>query len=254
VTRHDFDAGILEQTDHRPWPIPGRPWVMTQTWHDLLFAHWPVDKVLLAQKVPAPLELELYNGEAWIAIVPFHMTNVAPRGVPSLPVMSEFPELNVRTYVRAGSKPGVFFFSLDAGNPLAVTAARTLFNLPYFTSTMTVEENGGRIRYSSRRVGSTGANFEAEYQPTGPVFHAQPGSLEYFLTERYCLYTVADGSASRVDVHHRPWALQEAEAAIRVNTMTDPIGIRLPGRTPLLHFSKRQDVVAWLPAGDDSAR
>ena len=233
--------------------MPDRMWVMTQTWNDLLFAHWPVDKVLLAQKVPAPLELELYNGEAWISIVPFHMTNVAPRGVPSLPVMSEFPELNVRTYVRYGTKPGVFFFSLDAGNPLAVTAGRTLFNLPYHTAAMTVENCEGRIRYASRRSGSVVADFVAEYQPTSPVFVARPDSLEYFLTERYCLFTVSGGEVDRVDIHHPPWPLQEAEAAIEIDTMTDSLGIRRPGRTPLLHFAKRQDMVAWLPTRDDQS-
>jgi uncharacterized protein YqjF (DUF2071 family) len=250
VAQHDFNRDILAETDHRPWPMPDRAWVMTQTWNDLLFAHWPVDKVLLAQKVPAPLELELYRGEAWIGIVPFHMTNVAPRGVPSLPVMSAFPELNVRTYVRYRGKPGVFFFSLDAGNSLAVTAARTLFNLPYYTATMTVENHDGRIAYSSRRTGSIAAAFTAEYGPSGPVFAARPGSLEYFLTERYCLFTVSGGCADRVDIHHPPWPLQEAEARIDTNTMTDPLGIRLPGRTPLLHFAKRQDMVAWVPTRD----
>jgi len=231
--------------------MPDGPWVMTQTWNDLLFAHWPVDKVLLAQKVPAPLELELYDGEGWIGIVPFHMTNVAPRGVPSLPVMSEFPELNVRTYVRYRAKPGVFFFSLDAGSPLAVTAGRTLFNLPYHTAAMTVEHRDERVRYTSHRSGSVVAKFVAEYRPIGPPFEARPGSLEYFLTERYCLFTVRAGGVDRVEIHHPPWPLQEAEASIESNTMTDALGIRLPGRTPVLHFAKRQDMVAWLPTRGD---
>lgn len=244
----DFDRRILQHLDHRPWPLPDRPWVMTQSWHDLLFAHWPVDKVLLASKVPEPLELELYEDEAWLGVVPFRMTNVAPRAVPAVPWLSEFPELNVRTYVRVGPKPGVFFFSLDAGHPLAVTVARTMFDLPYYNATMQVDEEGGTVRYTSRRTGSSAAELEASYRATGATFHAQPSTLEYFLTERYCLYTVDNESrASRVDIHHPPWPLQPAAATFEVNTMADAIGIRLPSRSPVLHFAKRQDVVAWLP-------
>jgi uncharacterized protein YqjF (DUF2071 family) len=121
---HDFNTSILKDVAHRPWKMPESPWVMTQTWRDLLFAHWPVDSRLLRSKIPAAFPLDLFDGVAWVGVVPFRMTNVAPRGVPSLPGISEFPELNVRTYVRVGDKPGVYFFSLDAANSLAVRAAR----------------------------------------------------------------------------------------------------------------------------------
>src|SRR4051812_42045561 len=119
MTVHDFDTTILDVVGHRPWALPDRAWVMTQTWHDLLFAHWPVKSSDLRPKVPAAFELDLFDGHAWVGVVPFHMTNVAPRGVPSLPRVSEFPELNVRTYVRVGDRPGIYFFSLDAGSALA---------------------------------------------------------------------------------------------------------------------------------------
>src|SRR5688500_17865980 len=128
----DFPSDIVEHTAHRPYPMPEVPWIMTQSWHDLLFAHWPVKAEALRELVPPGLELDLFDRQAWLGIIPFHMTNVAPRGVPALPWVSAFPELNVRTYVRVGDRPGIFFFSLDAGNPLAVTMARTLFKLPYF--------------------------------------------------------------------------------------------------------------------------
>jgi uncharacterized protein YqjF (DUF2071 family) len=251
MQNHDFDPGILDAVDHRPWPMPEAPWVLTQTWHDLLFAHWPVDKVALASKIPASLELDLYDGEAWVAIVPFHMTNVAPRGVPSMPGVSAFPELNVRTYVRVGDRPGVYFFSLDAGSALAVAMARTMFHLPYYLASIEREEQDGGIRYRSRRTVEQGSEAEllVSYRPAGPVFHPAEGSLEYFLTERYCLYTT-DKTAHplRVDVHHPRWRLQTAEATFERNTMADAVGIRLAARAPLLHFARRQDVVAWLPA------
>ena len=244
----DFPYRILDDTAHRPWPLPGGPWLMTQSWHDLLFAHWPVDARALQERLPAGLPLDTFEGQAWVGIVPFHMTNVAPRGVPSLPFVSAFPELNVRTYVTLHGKPGVHFFSLDAGSSLAVAAARTLFRLPYFQATMAVEEAGGEVRYSSRRdTRMEGvAELVATYRPIGPVQRAAPGSLEHFLTERYCLYTVdASFHARRLEIHHPPWPLQAAQAAIAVNTMADAAGIRLPSTAPLLHFAKRQDMVAW---------
>jgi uncharacterized protein YqjF (DUF2071 family) len=246
-----FDYAILEQTAHRPWPMPASPWVMTQSWHDLLFAHWPIDAATLASNLPPALELDRFDGKAWLGIVPFHMTNVAPRAVPALPWVSAFPELNVRTYVRVGGKPGVYFFSLDAGNALAVAVARGLFNLPYHQASMDVASVGDTIRYRSRRAEDAGPSawFAADYQPTGPVRTASPGTLEHFLTERYCLYTVGSGGAPRrVDIHHPPWPLQDATATIRCNTMAAASGLALPDQLPLLHFAKRQDVVAWLPA------
>jgi uncharacterized protein YqjF (DUF2071 family) len=241
-----FPTGIVNETAHRPWPLPDGPWIMTQSWHDLLFAHWPVAVDLLREKIPPGLELDLYDSRAWLGIIPFHMTNVAPRGVPALPWVSAFPELNVRTYVRAGDKPGIYFFSLDAANALAVTVARSMFHLPYFLAAMEVRCEGIDVHYGSRRTSDGRAELVGRYRPTGPVHEAARGSLEYFLTERYCLYTV-DSSfhLCRLEIHHPPWPLQQAEAHIEVNTMADAAGIRLPSMTPLLHFAKRQDTVAW---------
>jgi uncharacterized protein YqjF (DUF2071 family) len=218
---------------------------MTQTWHDLLFAHWPIDASQLRGKVPSAFELDVFDGHAWIGVVPFYMSNVSPRGVPSLPGVSEFPELNVRTYVTVGGKPGVYFFSLDAGSALAVRAARTLLNLPYFTASMQVERSGAMVRYKSARLESP-AELIAEYSPSGPPSPPATGSLEYFLTERYCLYHVdRRGRAYRLEIHHPPWPLQPATATFTRNTMADAASIELPNRLPLLHFSKRQDMVAW---------
>jgi uncharacterized protein YqjF (DUF2071 family) len=221
---------------------------MTQSWHDLLFAHWPVDARALQEKLPAGLPLDTYNGQAWIGVVPFGMTNVAPRGVPAMPLISSFLELNVRTYVTLNRKPGVYFFSLDANSTLAVAAARALFHLPYFVAAMNVSTQGGQFAYTStRQTRMDGvAEFAATYQPIGYVVTPEPGSLEYFLTERYCLYTVDRAfRARRLEIHHPPWPLQKAEATIAVNTMAEAAGIRLPSTAPVLHFARRQDAVAW---------
>jgi uncharacterized protein YqjF (DUF2071 family) len=247
---HDFDSSIVNVTAHRPWSMPDRPWIMTQTWHDLLFAHWPVDPAALRPIVPAILPLDLFGDRAWVGVVPFRMTNVSLRGVPALPWISEFPELNVRTYVRVADRPGVYFFSLDAANRLAVMTARRLLNLPYYLATMTVVSDGQGIAYVSRRDDERNeAEFKGTYAPTGEPAEPRAGTLEYFLTERYCLYNVdRSGKPYRLDIHHPPWPLQPARAELVRNTMARASKIVLPDSAPLLHFSKRQDMVGWAPS------
>jgi uncharacterized protein len=258
---NDFPLDIVHDVRHRPWSLPREPWIMTQSWHDLLFAHWPVAVSMLADRVPRQLQLDMFDGTAWLGVVPFHMTNVAPRALPALPGTSAFPELNVRTYVTCGGKSGVYFFSLDAANRLAVAMARALFHLPYHRAVMRVVTDADWIHYDSRRTDAfSAAAFRARYRAVGAVFHPTPGTLEYFLTERYCLYTVDsmsavaakerrrnEGRVARLEIHHPPWRLQPAEATIDVNTMTKASGITLPAMPPLLHFAKRQDAVAWRP-------
>ena len=242
----DFNYAILDERAHRPWPMPDRAWVMTQTWHDLLFAHWRVPVEALRAVVPSVFPIDTFHGEAWLAVVPFHMSNVGPRLAPSLPWVSAFPELNVRTYVRVDDKPGVYFFSLDASSAAAVAAARALLHLPYFTADMAVAV-GQTIEYRSRRTSAPAPEFRGSYQPSGPPAAPAPNSLEWFLTERYCLYAIDHlKHPYRLEIHHPPWPLQRATGDIAVNTMSAPIGIALEG-PPLLHFSRRQDVVCWLP-------
>ena len=244
---HDFNSTILDDVAHRPWSMPDRPWVMTQTWNDLLFAHWTIDPAALRPKVPAAFDLDLYDATAWIAIVPFFMTNVAPRGVPALPRISEFAELNVRTYVRVADRPGIYFFSLDAASALAVKTARALFNLPYYTASMTVSATADGVDYRSERE-APAASLRAAYHPIGAPFHPIEGTLEYFLTERYCLYNLDHhGKPYRLDIHHPRWSLRAAAARVIRNTMAEACGLRLSETPQLLHFAKRQDAVAWLP-------
>jgi uncharacterized protein len=228
--------------------MPAAPWLMTQSWHNLLFAHWRVEVSELRKVVPLAFELDLFDGEAWLGIVPFYMTNVGLRATPSLPWVSSFPELNVRTYVRVADRPGVYFFSLDAGRRLAVMAARTFLNLPYFRATMRIEAGRNGVVYSSARQAGGPALFSAEYGPTNPPFMASAGSLEYFLTERYCLYHQTHrGIPYRLEIHHPPWSLQLARATIATNTMAAASGIAVSDRHALLHFAQRQDVIAWAP-------
>jgi uncharacterized protein YqjF (DUF2071 family) len=246
--QNDFDYSVMDQVDHRPYPMPGTPWIMTQTWHDLLFLHWPVDGRMLRERVPGGLELDTFDGQAYVAVTPFHMTNVAPRGLPALPKLSAMPEVNVRTYVTAKGVPGIYFFSLDAGGSLAVGAARAMYLLPYFTAKMEVESRDGWIHYHSRRTRHLGAQAElrGRYRGLGAPRRPAPGSLEYFLTERYCLYTFDDAfHLHRAEIHHGPWPLSLAEAEFEIDTMAEASGIRLPAVSPLAHFAKRQDTVIW---------
>jgi uncharacterized protein YqjF (DUF2071 family) len=242
-----FDWSIIGKTEHRHWPMPAGPWLMTQSWHNLLFAHWRVDRSQVRRLVPTMFELDLFKDEAWLGVVPFYMTNVGFRGVPSLPWLSSFPELNVRTYVRVANRPGVYFFSLDAGRRLAVEAARRLLNLPYFLAAMSVERSGDVVLYDCARRQSP-AVFKATYGPTDAAFMASEGSVEHFLTERYCLYhQTRRGVPYRLEIHHPPWSLQVAQATIATNTMATVSDIAISGPPALLHFVRRQDVIAWAP-------
>jgi uncharacterized protein len=217
---------------------------MAQTWHDLLFAHWPVAPGKLRRVVPPELRLDVCDNEAWVAIAPFHMSHIHVRALPPMPGFSRFPELNVRTYVTLEEKPGVYFFSLDVTNLAAVWAARAFYRLPYFHAQMSVHRNQGNISYrSERRQGR--ADFEATYAPAGPVELRSRNSLEAWLTERYCLYTVARGRVYRADIHHQQWPLQNARAEIASNTVAQAAGIELPAIAPLLHFSRKLEVLVW---------
>jgi uncharacterized protein len=241
----------FEHQQHRPWPLPRTPWVMRQRWEDLLFAHWRCSSAALRALVPAALDIDVVDGDAWIGVVPFRMSGVGLRGVPGVPGARAFPELNVRTYVRHRGTPGVWFFSLDAASPLAVTVARMWFHLPYFRAEMRVSSDADGVRYSSgrRHAGAADAAFDARYGPSGPVTPAEPGSLAHWLTERYCLFAAArDGRLWRGDIHHAPWPLQPAWAQISVNTMAHASGVELPAGSPLLHFARRLDVRLWAPS------
>jgi uncharacterized protein len=241
---------MINETGHRPWELPGRPWMFAMRWHDLLFMHWPVPPAVLRAVIPPALALDTWESMAWIGVVPFRMSGVRPRAVPPLPWLSAFPELNVRTYVTLGGKPGVWFFSLDAANRLVVRLARHFFSLLYYDARMASERASDQVHYLSQRThrGAPPAAFQGHYRPIGPVFHTSPGTLEHWLTERYCLYAVdRHGHLWCGEIHHGRWPLQPAEAEVTVNTMTRPLGVALPDLPPLLHFARRQDVLGWMP-------
>jgi uncharacterized protein YqjF (DUF2071 family) len=251
-------AEVLEETAHRPFPLPDRAWTMTQNWNDLLFAHWPVAPASMAALIPPGLDVDLFDGYAWVGVVPFWMDGIRHR-IPSIhdrsvaiPMVETFPELNLRTYVRSRltGRAGVFFFSLDAGSLLAVIGARTIFHLPYYLANMVRKTAAdGTVRYKSRRLLASGdVSFQATYRGLGRTADAppsQPGTLEHFLTERYCLFTSFRGRILVGNVHHKPWPLEPAEAEIRTNRIAPAHGLVLPSQTPILHFSRHLQVYIW---------
>ena len=238
---------VLDQASHRPWPPPRSPWLQAQTWQDLLFAHWALDPGALRSVVPAQLPIDTFDARAWIAVTPFEVTGLRLHGMPPLPRLSRFAETNVRTYTTLDGKPGIWFFSLDAASLLAVIGARLTYALPYFHARMSIERRAdGEIAYSTSRTARV-ATLRARYRPSGEPFSPQPDTLERFLTERYCLYTVVGGTVRRAEIHHPPWALAPATAEIERNTMAAPLELDLDAAEPLLHFAARQDVVIWPP-------
>ena len=224
---------------------------MAQTWNQLLFAHWALPPDKIRPLIPPQLELDTFDGQAWIGVVPFHMTGIRPRGLRGFPMMSAFAELNVRTYVTRDNKPGVWFFSLDAANRIAVEGARRFYHLPYFNAKMHHHSEGDTLHYSSQRTDSRSGtgDFTGSYRPISDVYASEAGTLDHWLTERYCLYAqMGRSKLYRAEIHHQPWSLQKADADIQTNTVTEAHGIHLPDTPPLLHYAHRLDIVAWYVA------
>jgi len=227
--------GTIERLSVRARP-PGLP-IMYQTWGELLFMHWPVPPRSLRPLIPEPLGVDTHDGAAWIGLTPFTMLGVRPVFAPALPFLSESHELNVRTYVHLDGVPGVWFFSLDANNPLAVLGARLAFHLPYFGASMGLERHDRVIRFASRRTQrrAAPADFEAAWRVGDELGEARPGSLDFFLVERYCLYSAHKGRLYRARIFHRPWTLQSASLLSYSSTMLESQGLPAPGGEPLLH-------------------
>lgn len=218
--------------------------LLTMTWRDALFAHWSVEPAVVAERLPPGLDVATHDGQAWLGVVGFEMTDIRPRGSP---IGLSFPELNLRTYVEpeGGGQRGVYFFNLDAADRIGVPVARALFALPYYRADMRVSRDGDEVTLTHQRThrNATPAHFDATYRPTGDVFVPDPGTLEAFLVENYRFYTQGR-RLYRGDIRHDPWPLQEATADIRANTLFEANGFERPEGDPLVHYAKRADVTA----------
>jgi uncharacterized protein YqjF (DUF2071 family) len=227
----------------------GQP-VMHQDWGKLLFMHWRIGEESLRPLIPERLQIDKFDGSAWIAVTPFTMWDIRafPPYLPPVPGLSSMHELNVRTYVHLDNVPGVWFFSLDANSSVAVMTARAFFHLPYFTAEMELEESGKSIIYSSRRAphaDAPGAEFDATWKAGETLPFTHPGSLEFFLTERYCLYAAHKQKLYRSRIYHQPWPLQKAELSALSSTMIESHGLPSPKDEPLLHYAEEISVDIW---------
>lgn len=219
-------------------------WFMAQTWEQLLFAHWPMPATQLRSVVPPQLEIDTFADQAWLGVVTFQINRIHLHGLPPVPGLAHFPEVNLRTYVRYHGRRGVLFLSLHCPNRLAMAIARPWFRLPYRYADVCLVHDGNAIEFAS--CSPSGANFVARYCQAAEPCSAPPESLEAWLTERYCYYTAApDGRVYRCDIDHAPWRLARAEAEISANTLAEPFGVDLPTSPPLLHCAERTDAHIW---------
>jgi uncharacterized protein len=227
---------------HRP---KGQP-VMHQDWGKLLFIHWRIEENILRPLIPASLEIDTYGDSAWIAITPFTMWDIRafPPFVPPVPGWDSMHELNVRTYVHHNGVPGVWFFSLDANSRAAVLGARTFFHLPYYNAEIEMEGKK-KIKYRLDRIDKPAAQFRAAWTVGEPLPKAQPGSREFFLTERYILYTEYDDDLYRARIYHEPWQLYEAELTSFSSTMLEANRLIQPKTQPIVHYADEVNVDIW---------
>ncbi|MGK0698489.1 YqjF family protein [Priestia flexa] len=197
-------------------------WLMKQVWRDLLFIHWPVSAKELQKLLPEPLTIDTFEGKGFISLVPFTMTGIRFKGTPSVPCISQLHELNVRTYVNYQGERGVYFFSLDATNALAVWIARRFFHLPYLHADIMVNKYKDSINFECTRKHK---GFQQEevlltYKPISAPYHTKEGTVDEWLTNRDRLFTVYKKKVFRGKLFHDPWILQDGHYFMRKNTLT----------------------------------
>jgi uncharacterized protein YqjF (DUF2071 family) len=226
-----------------PHPI-ARP-IMVQTWRSLTFLHWAYEPAVIGRLLPAGLELDTFDGAAWVGLAPFVLVNLRPPMLPAFPWVSQFPETNVRTYVRGpDGKRGVWFFTLEADRLLAVLGARAFYHLPYRWARMRVQENGGTVKYESERSWPFGAGHSSV--SVRPGDRMEVGQLDNFLTARYRLYSVTGTRIGHAEIEHEPWPLQRAEVVELQEDLIERSGVPKPVGKPVVHFSRSLDVrVGW---------
>jgi uncharacterized protein len=223
---------------------PGIP-LMRHKWGKLLFMHWPISERVLRPLIPENLNIDTFEGTAWIGITPFTLWDVRLSFFTAVPWLSDFHELNVRTYVHFNGVPGVWFFSLDTNSILTVLGARSLYHLPYFNAKIDLDEKDGAIYYDLKRMINPPARFSGSWKAGDKLPEAEPGTLEFFLVERYCLYSTDKKNLYRCRIHHRPWPLQQAELLSYQSTMIDSHGLPTPECHPLLYYANALDVDIW---------
>lgn len=231
---------------HKGTDLPNLPWVMKQTWHDLLFAHYPVKLELLQKLVPPVIQLDSYNGSAWIGIVPFHVQNHRARLLPPIPGIDRFSQLNIRTYVTVNGKRGVYFIRVDMNHLIAGVLAKTFYYMPFQAATIKMKQNDQTIHFNSQKNGQHQFEFQCKYKPITLPFYAAKGSFEQWLVERYSFYALnKKGEVVRSDILHDYWPLQLVEGEISNHSILLNVGIQVAKDEPILHYAKKMEALLW---------
>jgi uncharacterized protein len=243
-----LESDRLPPDDHRPWPVPPTAWAMAQTWTDVLFLHWPAAPAIVKRLLPRGLRLDTIEDTAWIGITAFRVTGARLRGAPAVPAVSDFAEVNVRTYVTVDDKPGVFFLSLDAASAISLLGGRAWYALPYFFANATIRRRAGAVDFSSVRQqsGAPAATFVVKYRSAGPVPTPRRDLVRWF-TERYCVYTFDGVRLARAEIHHEPWPVQWAEAVIKRNTLIAAVGVPVATQPAIVHYAAGVEAIVWPP-------
>ncbi|MCH1481813.1 MAG: DUF2071 domain-containing protein [Candidatus Poseidoniaceae archaeon] len=226
------------RADHLPFPMPKRRHTLDQEWRFLTFMHWRVDIEKLRPHVPKGLEIDTFEGYAYIGLVPFMMKHVRPSWFVSTPGISNFPEFNIRTYVKKDGIAGVFFLTLEAKSLVTCNFAPRTYGLPYRYAKGSVKKIGENWNWNSSRNHGL-FKLAGTTEVIGEQMQAQPGSLEEFLFERYSLYTSHKGSLRRGYTHHNKWKFQLAKVDLTENSLTESfnLGIEQPLTPELVHYS-----------------
>lgn len=232
-------------TRHRPFPLPDKKWLMTQTWENLLFCHWPVEYDVIRQHVPAELELDTYEGRCWIGIIPFQVNKMRLRKMPPVPYLRTYLELNVRTYVSYKGVPGVYFFTLDADKSLAVLGGKVGALLPYREAKIKMTKKRGFVHFESDACGPDWmkGKLKLHYQPVSRAYSPSADSLEYWLFERYCFFTIGKKNIYRGDIHHTRWKIEQANVLMEeVPSYLNDIATH----PPVCHYSHKKQAFMWM--------
>ncbi|WP_066289911.1 YqjF family protein [Bacillus sp. FJAT-29937] len=237
---------LINDTFHRPFPLPSKNWIMRQTWRNLLFIHWPIPSEILRKHIPSSLEIDTFNGSAWLGIIVFLMDGIYPRGLSNLSILPKFQEVNVRTYVKCNGKSGIYFLSLDVCDWASYTIAKRWLRLPYHSSQISIEKKGKNFHFESIRKRNTEITLDGIYTPLEEVYLPNEGTLDHFLTERYCFFSSSNGTHTYcLEIHHQPWKLQKAELEINHNTLFAPLNIDVSEVRPISHYSIGTDSLIW---------
>ncbi|BAV09468.1 hypothetical protein SAMN05421788_101903 [Filimonas lacunae] len=234
---------LLKDTAHRPWPLPEKQWRYYQEWNSLLFLHWEADAAALEPFIPAGTTLDTFEGKAWLSIVPFTMQKIRPKFLPSFKPVSDFHEINVRTYVTKDGQPGVFFFSIEAQKAVSAFLSRKLSGMPYEKAHIVRAVGGNEHQYYANNANKQfrlNVAFSVEKANTAKT------ALDLFLTERYCVYITLDGLLYRYHVHHAPWPLHHITLKdLSLQYKAGHLSVTPDTPPALIHYSPGVKVVAW---------